>query len=92
MTIVSDLQQNTRSAISILVKVAEQVGMNIRVIRTRKKLSQASLGERSGIERHHLSDIELGKVNISLQTMVRIVIALGCQLTDIVEGVKLSKR
>ncbi|UNM07831.1 MAG: helix-turn-helix transcriptional regulator [Planctomycetales bacterium] len=73
------------------MSVAEQVGMNIRVVRTRKKMSQAALSEASGIERHHLSDIELGKVNISLQTMARLCSALGCELADIVAGVKLDK-
>ena len=67
-------------------------GMNIRVIRTRQKRSQASLAEISGIERHHLSDIELGKVNISLQTMERICKALGCQFPDLFDGINLKSK
>lgn len=73
---------------------AEQLGMAIRVQRTRLKLSQEKIAELAGIERNYLSDIELGKRNVSLSMMVRLAQALGCSMSELFAevGLKAKKR
>ena len=83
----SYLRQKMLPAISYAVEAAEQLGMNIRLIRTRNRMTQANVSESSEIERHHFSDIERGKVNVSLSTMVRIAKALSCSLEELVRGI-----
>jgi len=65
------------------VELAQQVGMNIRVLRVRRRLSQEKLAERMGIERQQVSDIELGKRNLTLLTVTRICQALNCQPSEL---------
>ena len=74
------------------LKAAKQIGLNIRVIRTRRELTQDELGDLVEMKRSYLSEIENGKHNLSLTTMLRLAKALKCQLADIVADVKTENR
>ncbi len=73
-------------------KIAEQVGLNLLVLRRKKKLSQEQLGDKAGLDRTYISDIERGQRNISIETMAKLARALHCQLTDLVDGIELKGR
>lgn len=63
-------------------------GKTIRAIRQSKSISQEELAEMSGLHRTYISDIELGKRNISYENMIRISLALDTRLSDIIKEVE----
>lgn len=73
-------------------KAAKQIGLNIRVLRTRRELSQEELGDLTGIKRSYVSEIENGKHNLSLTTLFKLAKALKCQLVELFESVNLVNR
>lgn len=71
-------------------QAAEQLGLAVRLQRTKLRLSQEKLSERTGMERTYLSDIENGKRNVSLATLVRLSCALECTLSELFSEVSLK--
>lgn len=59
-------------------------GENCKAARKAAGLSQAALGSRTGFPQTMVSEIELGKVNITLQTMVLIAKALNVELSALI--------
>ncbi len=57
--------------------VGKQVGERVRSIRTRKKLSQNELARLANIWQPDLSDLENGRRVPTLETLFRVVKALG---------------
>ena len=49
-------------------------------------MSQAELGERSGVAASHLSNIEKGRGNPTLEVMEAIANALDCSVVDLLGG------
>lgn len=74
------------------MQFAEQVGLNIRVLRVRKQLSQEELAARMDVERQQVSDFELGKRNLTLKTIERLCVALECEPALLFEGIKFPSR
>ncbi len=69
-----------------------RISLNIRTLRTKKKLTVQELAYRCNIERSNLSRIEAGRSNLTIKTICQICNALEVELTDIVIGVqKLEK-
>ena len=62
--------------------IAVRFGRAVRKLRLDQKLSQEELAERCDLHRTYISDIELGKRNVSLENIERIVIALERSLPD----------
>lgn len=54
-------------------------GANLRRLRKEARLSLRELEAESGIENADLSRIEHGKINISLETMAKIMSGLNCK-------------
>ena len=62
--------------------IAVRFGQAVRKLRLEQKLSQEELAERCDLHRTYISDIELGKRNVSLENIERIVTALDRSLPD----------
>lgn len=60
-------------------------GLHVKSLRELAALSQESLGARSGLSRHYLSELESGKRNPSLQVLMRLAKGLKVDLKDLVE-------
>ena len=58
-------------------------GQTIRKLRQNKNISQEQLADLCGLHRTYISDIELGKRNISLENIEKIAFALKYSISDI---------
>lgn len=58
-------------------------GHVIRKIRLEKNISQEMLADLSGLHRTYMSDVELGKRNVSLENIDRIAKALEVSISEI---------
>ena len=63
-----------------------QVG---RTLSLEQNISQEELADRCGLHRTYISDIELGKRNVSLENIERISISLNRSLSDLFKEVDL---
>ena len=52
------------------------VGESIKILRKRRGYTQSDLAKRAGIDRKHLSDLELGKHGVGLEISLRLCNAL----------------
>ena len=58
-------------------------GKAVRAIRQDKKISQEELGDLCGLHRTYISDIELGKRNVSLENIEKIAHALQMKKSEL---------
>ena len=58
-------------------------GKAIRSIRQNKKISQEELADLCGLHRTYISDVELGKRNVSLENIDKIAHALQMKKSDV---------
>lgn len=58
-------------------------GKSIRLIRQSKQISQEELADACGLHRTYISDVELGKRNVSLENIGKIAYALDVKISDI---------
>lgn len=58
-------------------------GQAVRKIRRTQGISQEELAERCGLHRTYISDVELGKRNVSLENIERIAISLNKSLVEL---------
>jgi transcriptional regulator with XRE-family HTH domain len=72
------------------MKPLEQFGMNLRVLRVKRKLSQEALAGDAGIDRSYVGDLERGERNPSLLLLLRLAKALDCTLSDFAADVEAS--
>lgn len=63
-------------------------GQAVRNIRRSQGISQEELAERCGLHRTYISDVELGKRNVSLENIERIAISLNRSLVELFLEVK----
>jgi DNA-binding XRE family transcriptional regulator len=66
-------------------KIARAVAIALKTLRHRQHIAQEDLAFKSGIERSHMSLLERGKGNPTLETVVRIAFHLGVSLQDFCE-------
>lgn len=64
-------------------EILQKYGNVIRNIRHDKNISQETLADLSGLHRTYMSDVELGKRNLSLENIDRIANALDIPLSEI---------
>ena len=64
------------------------LGRNIRQSRERQKLSQEALAEKSGLHRTYISDVENGKRNLSICTLLCIARALDSAIKELLIGIE----
>lgn len=67
----------------------QQIGINIRRIRTEKGISRAQLAYEIGTSEKHLSRIELGEVNSGILTYLKIIRILNITLENLSYKVKI---
>ena len=63
------------------VRSLRQAGAVLRGLRTAQKISQSQLGEMTGTAQSTISDIENGVVSVSLDVYLRLLEALGAELS-----------
>ncbi len=63
--------------------IRKKIGLRIRELRVKKRFSQEKLAEEAKITGKHVSSIELGKENPTLDTFVRISSALDVELWEL---------
>lgn len=62
--------------------IEEKVGNRIKELRNRLGISQEELGFRSGVHRTYIASLEVGKRNISIATLEKIVNALEVSFSE----------
>ena len=68
--------------------IAVRFGQAVRRLWLEQKISQEELAERCNLHRTYISDIELGKRNVSLENIERIATALERSLPDFFKEVE----
>lgn len=63
-------------------------GQVVRKVRLEQGISQEELADRCGLHRTYISDIELGKRNLSLENIERIAISLNKSLSEFFKEVE----
>ena len=71
--------------------IEEQVGNRIKELRNNLVISQEELGFRSGVHRTYIASLEVGKRNISIATLEKIVDALEISLSEFFDFTKEQK-
>ena len=64
-------------------RLLEKFGHAVRERRIDQNLSQEDLADLCSLHRTYISDIELGKRNISLSNIEKVALALGISLSDL---------
>lgn len=64
------------------MELQEKVGKLIRRLRKQQAIPQDQLAYKSEVDRSHMSDIELGRKNISIETLDKILNALDISFSD----------
>ncbi len=59
------------------------IGANIKQIRLMKRISQRKLADLAGISNTYLSDIEVGRTNPSLKTLLKLAAALELDVKEL---------
>lgn len=66
--------------------LSECVAEGVRRERAARRMTQAEVAERVGMSRGALADLERGERTISVGTVERLCVALGCTLADLLPG------
>ena len=66
------------------MKELKKIGQNIARIRKERGLTQEDLCGVAEIDRSYLSEIENGKMNVTIKSLVTIAKSLKCDLSDII--------
>lgn len=68
-------------------KIAVRFGKRLRVLRRRRGWTQLQLGEKLGLDRGYISDIENGKRNVSLKVLEIIATGFEMSVSGLLSGV-----
>lgn len=66
--------------------ITEKVGLRIKELRNAIGLSQEKLALKADIDRTYLAGVEIGKRNLSLKSLEKIVLALDISFEDFFKG------
>ena len=69
-------------------KIFIRYGQIVRELRLSKNISQETLADLCGLHRTYISDVELGKRNVSLENIEKIAKAMGVSLTKLFERIE----
>ncbi len=69
-----------------MTNIKNLFGNKIRKTRQQMKMSQENLGFKSGLHRTYISEVELGRRNVSLENIRKISKALGIKISDMFRG------
>lgn len=67
--------------------ITEKIGHRIKQLRNEQELSQEKLALKAELDRTYLAGVELGKRNISLKSLEKIVNALNVSFEDFFKGI-----
>ncbi|MGH2940090.1 MAG: helix-turn-helix domain-containing protein [Solirubrobacterales bacterium] len=74
--------------VSTRLEVAAVIGRNLRDARRRRQMSQRDLGPASGLEQTHVSKIELGQLEPTLTTVIRLARELEVPVETLLAGMR----
>lgn len=63
----------------------KKLGLRIKELRKKRNLTQEELGESSEMNSKHLSEVERGIVNISVQSLAKVAESLGVSLIELLD-------
>ncbi len=66
-------------------KISKKLGVNIKRIRTKKKMSQGDICRKLDMDRSYMSAIESGKKNITLAVLEKLANALNVSVSDLLK-------
>lgn len=66
----------------------QKLGLQIKLERTKKKLSQEALAHKSNLDRTYIGTIERGEKNPSILILLKITHALNISLIDLFENIE----
>ncbi len=72
----------------IQMDILIRYGQAVRKMRLEQGISQEELADRCGLHRTYISDIELGKRNLSLENIERIAVSLNKSLSEFFKEVE----
>ncbi len=61
------------------------LGANVRRLRKAKRLSQERLAELTDLDQPHISEIEAGLINLTLDNVQALAVALGVEPSDLLK-------
>lgn len=64
-------------------EIQKKFGQTVRRIRNHKEISQEYFADLCGLHRTYMSDIELGKRNVSLENIEKIALALDMRVSEL---------
>ncbi len=67
--------------------VTRKLGSRVRALRQKHKWTQAELGDRLGMDRGHVSEIECGKRMVTLDTLQTIAKGFEITMSQLLKGV-----
>ena len=67
--------------------ITEEVGNRIRELRNEQGLSQEKLALKAELDRTYLAGVEIGKRNISLRSLEKIINALNISFEEFFKGI-----
>ncbi len=67
------------------LNILVRFGNTVRHLRQVQNISQEELADRCGLHRTYISDIELGKRNVSLENIERIATSLSVSIAELFE-------
>ena len=62
-----------------------RVGYRIKLVRLRKNMTQTELAEAIGISKAHISNIENGKIALTLENLFKIKKIFNCEMRELLE-------
>ncbi len=70
------------------MELQKRFGSTIRRLRMNRGISQEAFADLCNLHRTYISDVELGKRNVSLENIKHIADALGIKMSDLFEEVE----
>lgn len=71
--------------------IKQKVGLRVKELRAQKEMSQEEVANTADMERSFMTHIESGRRNISVDTLQRILTALGISFKDFFDTKEFSK-
>ena len=69
------------------LEVRRRIGARIREMRRAKALTQDEFGDRSGLNRAHVGELERGECNVTIRTLKILADALDVKISDLTRDV-----
>ena len=63
-----------------------QIGLRVKTLRLQKAMNQLELAGQLGVSQTHMSNLERGRTNLTLELLARLADVFGCSLDEIVFG------